>query len=124
MASMLFIPPRRSSRDWKSWIESPRPRAFVAAPTAFFALLVAGAPAAHATLFSCQSTGGNWTTAGNWSSCNSTFPNNGGGNTYDATITSGTSIQNAAVTVGNVTVSSGVWALTGTSAQATLTGNL
>jgi fibronectin-binding autotransporter adhesin len=59
-----------------------------------------------------------------WSSCNSSFPNNGG-NTYDATISSGDPQLTSAITVGNVTVSSpGAWGLTGTSAAATLTGNL
>ena len=67
-------------------------------------LTVASAPAAYATNFSCQTTGGSWTTAGDWTACNGTFPDNSGGNTYDATITSGTSTLTSAVTVDNVTV--------------------
>jgi subtilase-type serine protease len=74
---------------------------------AISAFACAGAPAAYAANFSCQSTGGSWTTAGDWTGCNGTFPDNGGGNTYDATVTSGSSTLTSAVTVGNVTIDSG-----------------
>src|SRR5262249_31766025 len=48
-----------------------------------------GASLARAANFGCSwasAVTANWTTAGDWNSCNNTFPNNGGGNTYDATV--------------------------------------
>ena len=66
----------------------------------------------------------NWTTVADWSSCNSTFPNNGAGNTFDATIATGDPTLTSAITIGSVTVNSpGAWSITGTG-SATLTGNL
>ena len=46
---------------------------------------------------------GEWTTAGAWSSCNSTYPNNGGGNTYDATV-SGSNTVTLTGTDGAITI--------------------
>ncbi|MBV8120489.1 MAG: hypothetical protein JO081_11210, partial [Alphaproteobacteria bacterium] len=86
---------------------------------------LAAAPMAQATNFICDTTGGNWTAAADWTNCNGTFPNNGGGNTYDATITSGTSTLNSAVTVANVTVnSSGDWTASASGSTIGLTGGL
>ena len=86
-------------------------------------LTVAAAPAAFATNFSCQTAGGSWTTAGNWTACNGTFPDNGGGNTYDATITSGNSTLTSAVTVDNVTVN-GDWSIAAPGSTITLNNAL
>jgi hypothetical protein len=92
---------------------------------AISAFACAGAPAAYAANFSCQSTGGSWTTAGDWTGCNGTFPDNGGGNTYDATVTSGTSTLSSAVTVGNVTIDSGAnWFTSASGSTITLTNAL
>src|SRR3984893_18056548 len=87
----------------------------------------AGAPAAYAANFACAWNDGtaNWTTTADWSGCNSTFPNNVGGNTYDATVSSGDPTLTTAVTIGSVTINGpGQWDLAGTSASATLTGTL
>ncbi len=81
-------------------------------------------PAARAATFNCLTTGGDWATAASWTNCNGEFPNNGGGNTFNAEVTSSTSTLNAAVTVGNVTVDSGEWSVVGASASANLTGSL
>ena len=58
--------------------------------SAILGLAAAGgvmAPKPASAQFACASDAtGEWTTAGTWSSCNSTYPNNGGGNTYDATV--------------------------------------
>ncbi|MGH7031342.1 MAG: beta strand repeat-containing protein, partial [Stellaceae bacterium] len=94
---------------------------------AAFSLLFAAAPGAHAANFSCGWTdaGDNWTTAGDWSGCNGASPNNGGGNTYDATISTGSPSLTSAISIGNVTVnSSGAWYVRGANAAATLSGNL
>ena len=91
------------------------------------ALLCAGAPAAHAANFTCSWTdaGDSWTTAGDWSGCGGSFPNNGGGNTYDATISTGSPTLTSAIGIGNVAVNSGgTWYLRGAGAAATLSGNL
>jgi hypothetical protein len=102
----------------------PRSLASMAMAIVILALACAGAPAAYAQ-FSCQSTGGNWTTASSWTNCNGVFPNNGGGNTYDSTVTSGTSTLTAAVTVGNVTIDSGAdWLTSASGSTIALTGGL
>src|SRR6516165_10128186 len=88
-------------------------------------LIGAGVPA-QATNFTCSwnDATANWTTVADWSSCNSTFPNNGAGNTFDATIATGDPTLTSAITIGSVTVNSpGAWSITGTG-SATLTGNL
>ena len=67
-----------------------RPAAFLPFSIAIFALC-ALAPAANAVNFTCSwnDATANWTVAADWSNCNGTFPNNGGGNTYDVTISDG-----------------------------------
>ena len=95
------------------------------ASLAVFVFLCAGAPAAHAANFTCTWTDAsdNWTTTGDWSGCNGTFPNNGGGNTFDATISTGDPTLTTAVNVGSVTINSlGAWTVTGAGASATLSG--
>src|SRR5271169_6013770 len=99
--------------------------ASLSASLAVFAFLCAGAPAARAANFSCTWTdaGDNWTTTSDWSGCNGTFPNNGGGNTFDATISTGDPTLTTAVNVGSVTINSlGAWTVTGAGASATLSG--
>jgi len=67
----------------------------------------------------------NRTTVADWSNCNGTDPNNGGGNTYDATIATGDPTLTTAITIGSVTITSpGAWTLSGSSASAVLTGTL
>src|SRR5205807_1139409 len=64
------------------------------------------------------------TTVADWSTCNGTFPNNGSGNTFDATIAQGNPTLTTTITIGSVTISSpGIWSITGAGA-ATLTGAL
>ena len=87
----------------------------------------AGAPAAYAANFTCTWNDGtaSWTTAGDWSGCNGTFPNNGSGNTYDVTVSSGDPTLTTALTIGSVAINgSGRWDLTGPGGSATLTGTL
>ena len=48
----------------------------------------------------------NRTTVADWSNCNGTDPNNGGGNTYDATIATGDPPTTTAITIGSVTITS------------------
>jgi hypothetical protein len=87
----------------------------------------AGAPAAYAANFACTWNDGtaNWTTAADWSGCNSTTPNNVGGNTYDVTVSSGDPTLTTAISIGSVTINGpGQWDLAGSSASATLTGTL
>jgi hypothetical protein len=89
-------------------------------------LVCGGLSAAEAANFTCSwnDASANWTTAADWSNCNSTFPNNGGGNTYNATISTGDPTLTTAITIGSVTINSpGTWSTTGTGA-ATLTRNL
>ncbi|MGH7101280.1 MAG: hypothetical protein ACREFJ_02700, partial [Acetobacteraceae bacterium] len=93
---------------------------------------VGGIPApAFAGSFSCTSTAsGEWTSAAIWSACNSAIPNNGGGNTYDATLANSVALTGAdgPITIGNLTVNSGAQLLfdnTGPGGgDLTLTGNL
>src|ERR1700758_2163148 len=90
-------------------------------------LVCASLPAAEAANFTCSwnDATANWTTAADWSSCNGTDPNNGGGNTFDATTPTGDPTLTTAVTAGNITVNSpGAWTATGAGASATLTGSL
>lgn len=58
-----------------------------------FALLLSFCGLAHAANFACTNTGTTgartWTDATAWTSCNSTYPNNGGGNTYTFTVGTG-----------------------------------
>jgi hypothetical protein len=98
---------------------------FLPAALALFAFLCAGAPAAYAQ-FTCTWTDAsdNWTTVGDWSGCNSTFPNNGGGNTYNAMISTGDPTLTTTITIGSVTITSpGVWSITGTG-EVTLIGGV
>jgi hypothetical protein len=82
---------------------------------------------ARAQNFSCTASGGAWTTAGDWSSCNGTFPNNGqpsASDTYDATVAGNTTLGSA-VTVGNVTIDSGeAWQVSASGDTITLNGAL
>ena len=75
--------------------------AYFSASLAVFAFLCAVAPTARAANFTCTWTDAsdNWTTTGDWSGCNGTFPDNGGGNTFDATISTGDPTLTTAVTV-------------------------
>jgi hypothetical protein len=57
----------------------------VALSASIFALVCA-TPVAYGQNFSCQSTGGSWTTAGSWTGCNSTFLDDSGTFIYDAAV--------------------------------------
>ncbi len=88
----------------KTWLGSA-----ATVPIAVALLAAVGAPRpASAGSFSCDSTGGGeWTATGTWASCNATFPNNGGGNTYDATISGGSvnlTGTDGAIAIGNATI--------------------
>ena len=76
-------------------------------------LICAGGPAADAANFTCSwnDATANWTTVADWSNCNSTFPNNGGGNTFDATIAQGNpTLTTHHSPIGSVTITSpGAW---------------
>ena len=86
----------------------------------------AGVGVGHAGNFTCTLVNsGNWTVAGNWSGCNAgaDYPNNTGGNTFDAIIQSGAAQLRSGVTFGNATVGgTGDWQLY--SGSASLTGAL
>jgi hypothetical protein len=75
--------------------------------SAILGLAAAGgvmAPKPASAQFACASDAtGEWTAAGIWSSCNSTYPNNGGGNTYDATV-SGSNTVTLTGTDGAITI--------------------
>ena len=92
-----------------------RSRSASAFPPAAIAILVSlwgSAPAAYAANFTCSwnDATANWTMAADWSTCNSTFPNNAAGNTFDATISTGNPTLTTAITVGSVTINSpGAW---------------
>ena len=83
-----------------------------ASPIALAVALAAGVSprAAAAANFTCSFTGAvtsDWITAGNWAGCNHAYPNDGGGNTYDVSVTAGptaTLSTGPAITVGNGTV--------------------
>src|SRR5262245_60953103 len=90
-------------------------RAATLAASAIFTVC-ASVPAAEATNFTCSwnDATANWTTVADWSNCNSTFPNNGGGNTYDATIAQGNPTLTTTITIGSATITSpGAWILSG-----------
>ena len=98
--------PRRHSKGSRSAID----RAVA------LALLACAAGVGHAANLTCTlATSGSWTVAGNWSGCNggAGYPNNSGGDTFDAIIGAGTvTLQNAAVSFGNATVQGlGTWQL-------------
>src|SRR6476646_5837532 len=108
-----------------------------AASAAILGFVHAGGPAADAANFTCSwnDATANWTTVADWSTCNGTFPNNSGGNTYDATIAQGNPTLTfipalpTGITIGSVTINSaGVWTFSGTGAatgaKASLTGDL
>jgi fibronectin-binding autotransporter adhesin len=105
-----------------------RRRGLAASASLVFAgLCWAATPTANAANFTCSWNDGtaNWSTAADWLNCNGTIPNNGGGDTYDAAIPSGTPQLSTAITIGNATVSTPAgWQLNGSSAAATLTGSL
>jgi hypothetical protein len=70
------------------------------------------APETQAANFSCNwnaNANGSWLTSALWSSCNGAFPNNGGGNTFDATIDINTGPftvdLNSPVSIGTLTIS-------------------
>jgi hypothetical protein len=92
-----------------------------------FGLICFAIGAADAANFTCSwnDATANWTTVADWSNCNGTDPNNGGGNTCDATIGTGDPTLTTAITIGSVTITSpGAWTLSGSSASAVLTGTL
>lgn len=64
---------------------------------------------AAAGTFTCTwtDTGANWTTAADWSNCNSTFPNSTTTNTYNAVIPTGDPLLNSSVTVGTALLETG-----------------
>src|SRR5580693_5756001 len=122
--------PKRSGADRSSADRSRAARRDLAragllpVSMAISVIACAGAPAAFAANFACTWNDGtaSWTTAGDWSGCNSTFPNNGSGNTYDVTVSSGDPTLTTAVTIGSVVINgSGQWDLAGPSGSATLT---
>jgi hypothetical protein len=70
------------------------------------------APETQAANYSCNwnaNANGSWLTSALWSSCNGAFPNNGGGNTFDATIDINTGPftvdLNSPVSIGTLTIS-------------------
>lgn len=79
--------------------------------------LITAAPSAWG--FACTSTGGNWATAGTWTSCNGTTPQA----TDTATISSGTVTLNTSATVSGLTVNGGTLALGNSATVRTLTVN-
>ena len=94
-------------------------------------LLCTAALRAHAANFTCSwnDATADWTTAADWSTCNSTFPTNGqptATDTYNVTISQGNPTLTTDIgTVELVSITGpGIWTLTGTSAQATLNGDL
>jgi hypothetical protein len=106
-----------------AWLRSGLSGAAIAA----VGLVCAGLPAADAANFTCSwnDAAVNWTTVADWSSCNSAFPNNGGGNTYDVTISTGDPTLTTVITIGSATITStGAWGLSGSGADATLTGSV
>jgi hypothetical protein len=67
-------------------------------------------PETQAANFSCNwnvNANGSWLTSALWSSCNGAFPNNGGGNTFDATIDTGPYMVDLSspVSIGALTIS-------------------
>jgi DNA-binding CsgD family transcriptional regulator len=116
---------RRGGRNANAWASSNffvRP---LGASIASFGLLCAAIPVVDAANFTCSwnDATANWTTAADWSNCNSTFPNNGAGSTYDATISTGDPTLTTTITIGSVTITGpGAWTVTGGGASATLTG--
>ena len=94
-------------------------------------LLCTAALRAHAANFTCSwnDATADWPTAADWSTCNSTFPTNGqptATDTYNVTISQGNPTLTTDIgTVELVSITGpGIWTLTGTSAQATLNGDL
>jgi hypothetical protein len=82
--------------------------------------------AAEAANFTCSwnDATASWTTAADWSNCNGTFPNNGSGNAFDATIAQGNPTLTTTITIGSVTITSpGAWSTAG-AGSATLTGDV
>jgi hypothetical protein len=73
---------------------------------AAFGLICFAIGAADAANFTCSwnDATANWTTVADWSNCNGTDPNNGGGNTYDATISTGDPTLTTAITIRSVTI--------------------
>src|SRR5579883_1712288 len=115
-----------SSHDLHAVLRRRRPATMTAA-VALAIGLAAGAAPARAANFTCSWTdsNANWTTAGDWSNCNGTSPNNGAGNTYDVTISNGGAPQlTSAITIGNVTITNSAWDLVGSPASANLTGGV
>lgn len=102
-------------------------RGLLGASIATFGLTCAGTFNAQAANFTCSwnYATANWTTAADWSNCNGTDPNNSGGNTYDVIISTGDPTLTTSITSGSVTINSpGAWSLSGSGANATLTGTL
>jgi hypothetical protein len=114
--------------SFRQWLVDPAARlrsGLSGAAIASFGLICAGIPATKAANFACSwnDATANWTTVADWSNCNSAFPNNSGGNTYDATIAQGNPTLTTTITIGSVAITSaGMWSLAGTG-TATLTGD-
>ena len=98
-----------------------------AASAGILAGLVCAGPAV-AVNFSCAwniTSGGSWSTAADWTSCNGSDPNNSGGNTYDATIAgsgSYTVTLSSPVTIGTLTLNDGGATLANSSTLTTTNG--
>ena len=105
MVSIEFI----SRLCQKSGHQEAGGRRIVWATAVLIPFLLVLAPGAQAANFSCSWTdaGDNWTTTADWSNCNGAFPDNGSGNTYDATISTGSPTLTSAISIGNVIVDSG-----------------
>jgi hypothetical protein len=96
-----------SKKIWRLLRTSKRYlRSFLLLPATLLLLLPQPIPAA---LFDCTYNGGidNWSTVSAWSACNSTFPNNNG-DTFNATISTGTVTLDQAITIQNFTSSGSV----------------
>jgi len=101
---------------------------FLAPPLAFL-VLAGGAGSAAAANFTCGWNGAtaNWQTSADWSNCNGAFPNNGGGNTFDASLTAAgtyTVTLSTTVTVGSVTINNSAATLAISNGTLGLTGTL
>src|SRR6516165_8278592 len=94
------------------WRRNTFLRGPLGASIATLGLTCAGTFNTQAANFTCSwnDATANWTTVADWSNCNGAFPNNGGGNTFDATIAQGNPTLTTTITIGSVTITSpGVW---------------
>ncbi len=83
-------------------------RILVTLVSAVAVLAISAVPAAAANyLCSWNGSTANWSATGDWTVCNGVYPNNGGGNTYDATIATSGSYAvtlSSPVTIGTLTL--------------------